>query len=244
MVRKGSREQHNSPPSAAETFFPFFWFALCANKAFSSRCFPPVASWIALFFGTASFLLSQRLCVLTAFVIPAVIVPKETSPAGILLSWHNQMHVTSYHVMNGLFMQPQILCLTLSFCTLTCQWQEVKQKNHFLCLYSNHQLFPAWMMIPFISHQVVQLSWVAPKCAHKCVALKCLISYSKVLGGDLCSPQVIWMARRNLGKCSSGFPLEIWVNASQGVWALKGELCWPLKNFMVSPCTHRSLARA
>lgn len=159
-MRKGSSKLHNSCRSFSSlNLFSFFCFTLCADKAFFSRCFPPVASWIALPLGQHPFS-CPRFLVLTAFVIPAVLVPKEISPTVTLLSWHNEMHVTSYHVMNGLFMQPQTLCLTLSFCTSTCQWQEVNKRTIFFAFVPSW-VFPlrAWMMIPFILCAVVAPKW-------------------------------------------------------------------------------------
>lgn len=142
----------------------------------------------------------------------------------------------------GSLSSPETLCLPLFLCTLTCQWQQVNNRTIFFAFVPIMGFPRAWMMIPFIFHEVellcscpvrhqnVPIRWGA-------VALKCLIIYSKVLGGGLCSPQVVWMGRRNLGKYS-------WI-AFQGVWALKGELAWPqMTNFMLFPCTYRKLSRA
>lgn len=64
------------------------------------------------------------------------------------------MNVTSYHMMNGLFMQPGNPVLDSFLLYFNLSVTGGKQKNHFLCLHSNHRVFPAWMMIPLIFHVV------------------------------------------------------------------------------------------
>lgn len=129
----------------------------------------------------------------------------------------------------------ETLCLILSFCTLTCQWQGGKQHTHFLCLCSSHGFSPCLdddsFHVPW-SWAVVQLSCEASKSAHK-VETCCFEVFDNLQWG-LCS--------------TPGWAGEIWVNtplvAFQGVWALRGELGFPLTNSMVSPCTYRNHSRA
>lgn len=118
----------------------------------------------------------------------------------------------------GSLCSPETLCLTLSLCTLTCQWQEVNNRTIFFAFVPIVGFPRARMMIPFIFHEVELLcSWPVRHqnvpIRWRAVALKCLITYSKVLGGGLCSPQVVWMGRRNLGKYSSGLLFREW-----GLW--------------------------